>query len=110
MMIGGQTPGAGMRILSLFVSSNSVWKWLHRLGGPGLILLGIADNMPFVSAPAGSVDVFVILLAVHHHEWWFYYALMATVGEVIGGYLTYQLSEKGGQQTLEKKIGRPRAE
>ena len=35
---------------------------------------------------------------------------MATVGEVLGGYMTYQLAEKGGQETLEKKAGKPRAE
>ena len=90
--------------------SDSVWKWIHRLGGPGLILLGLADSAPFVDAPPGSVDVSVILLSGHHHGLWIYYALMATVGEVLGGYLTYHLSEKGGQETLEKKVGRPRAE
>ena len=99
-----------MRILFLFVVSDSVWKWIHRLGGPGLILLGIADNTPFVSAPAGSVDAFVILLSAHHHEWWAYYAFMATLGEVLGGYLTYRLAEKGGEKTLEKKVGKPRAD
>ena len=89
--------------------ANSVWKWIHRLGGPGLILLGLADNTPFISAPAGSVDVFVILLSAHRPSWWGYYAFMATVGEVLGGYLTYRLAEKGGQETLEKKVGKPRA-
>jgi len=90
--------------------SEAVWKWLHRLGGPGLLLLGIADNAPFFSNPAGSVDVFLIVLAAHQPHWWAYYALMATVGEVLDGYLTYQISEKGGQQTFEKKLGKPRAE
>ena len=75
-----------------------------------MILLGLADNTPFISAPAGSVDVFVILLSAHQYEWWAYYALMATVGEVAGGYVTYRLAEKGGQETLEKKVGKPRAE
>lgn len=89
---------------------ESVWKWIHRLGGPGLILLGIADNTPFVSAPPGSVDIFVIPLSAHHHQWWVYYAFMATLGEVLGGYFTYRLAQKDGQQTLEKKIGRQRAE
>jgi membrane protein YqaA with SNARE-associated domain len=98
-----------MRILALFMA-ESVWKWMHRLGGPGLILLGIADNAPFVSLPAGSMEIFIVLLSAHRHEWWFYYALMATVGEVLGGYMTYRLAEKGGQQTLEKKVGKPRAE
>jgi membrane protein YqaA with SNARE-associated domain len=90
--------------------SEAVWKWLHRLGGPGLLLLGIADNAPFLSAPAGSVDIFLIVLAAHQPHWWAYYALMATVGEVLGGYLTYRISEKGGQQTFQKKLGKIRAE
>ena len=89
--------------------AESVWKWIRRLGGPGLILLGLADSAPFISAPPGSTDVFVILLSARHHESWAYYAFMATVGEVLGGYVTYRLAEKGGQQTLEKKMGKPRA-
>ena len=99
-----------MSAFSLFTIGDSVWKWMHRLGGPGLILLGIADNAPFISAPAGSVDLFVILLSAHRPEWWAYYAFMATVGEVLGGFLTYRLAQKGGQETLEKKVGKPRAE
>jgi H+-transporting ATPase len=42
-----------MSILSLLIVAGSVWKWIHRLGGPGLILLGLADNAPFISAPVG---------------------------------------------------------
>lgn len=99
-----------MKVFSLFMMADSVWKWLRRLGGPGLILLGLADNAPLISAPAGSVDVCVILLSAHQHGWWPYYAFMATVGEVLGGYLAYRLAEKGGQETLEKRVGRPRAE
>jgi hypothetical protein len=29
--------GSRMRILSLFIMAESVWKWIHRLGGPGLM-------------------------------------------------------------------------
>lgn len=87
---------------------NPVWTWLHRLGGPGLILLGLADNS-LIPLP-GSVDVFVILLSAHRREWWPYYSFMAVVGAVIGGYLTYRLAEKGGEETLEKKVGKQRAE
>lgn len=92
------------------VTSDSVWKWIHGLGGPGLILLGIADSAPFISIPAGSVDVFVILLSAQRHQWWAYYAFMATLGEVLGGYWAYRLAERGGQKTLENKLGKPRAE
>ncbi len=93
-------------LLGTFVRS-AFWSWLHRLGGVGLILLGIADNSA-VPLP-GSMDVFTILLAAHNREWWFYYALMATAGAVIGGYLTYRLAEKGGEETLEKKIGKKKS-
>ena len=90
--------------------TGSAWNWIRRLGGPGLILLGIFDNTPFISAPPGSMDVFVILLSAGRPEWWPWYALMATIGEVLGGYLTYRLAEKGGQETLERKLGKSRAE
>jgi membrane protein YqaA with SNARE-associated domain len=87
---------------------NPVWMWLHRLGGPGLILLGLADNS-LIPLP-GSMDVFVILLSAHRRGWWPYYAFMATLGAVLGGYLTYRLAEKGGEETLEKKVGKRRSE
>jgi len=90
------------------LSLSPIWTWVHRLGGPGLILLGLADNS-VVPIP-GSMDVFVIVLAAHHRGWWIYYALMATAGAVVGGYVTYRLAEKGGEETLEKKIGKRRAE
>lgn len=86
----------------------SVWTWLHRLGGPGLILLGLADNS--VIPLPGSMDVFTIILAANHPEWWFYYSAMATLGAVLGGYLTYRLGREGGKETLEKKISKQKAE
>jgi len=91
----------------MLVPASSLWTWLHRLGGPGLILLGLADNSA-VPLP-GSMDVFVILLSAHHRAWWPYYAFMAVVGSVIGGYLTYRLAEKGGEEMLEKKVGKTKA-
>jgi membrane protein YqaA with SNARE-associated domain len=80
----------------------SAWGWLRRLGGPGLILLALADNS-VVPLP-GSMDVLTIILAAGHRQWWFYYAIMATVGSVIGGYITYRLGRKGGKEALEKKL------
>jgi membrane protein YqaA with SNARE-associated domain len=92
----------------LLAVGSSAWTWIRRLGGPGLILLGLADNTPFVSAPPGSEDVLVIFLSAASHDLWGYYAFMATVGEVAGAYLTYRLAEKGGQETLERRVGKAR--
>jgi membrane protein YqaA with SNARE-associated domain len=89
---------------------KAVWKWVHGLGVPGLFLLGILDNLQFFSTPAGGVDSVLILLAWHNPRWWVYYALVTTAGEVIGGYLTYRASEKGGEQAFERQFGRARME
>ncbi len=100
------------QFLALFLvaaaEQSAVWQWIHRLGGFGLILLGVADSS-IVPLP-GSMDVFTILLSAHNRAWWPYYGAMATVGAVLGGYVTYRLAEKGEKEFLEKKIGKERAQ
>jgi len=97
-------------LVYILAISGTVWKWVYRLGGPGLVLLGLLDNVPIISAPPGVMDICVILLAVRHPGWWAYYALMASGGGVLGAYLAYRLAEKGGKETLEKKLGKRRAQ
>ena len=63
-----------------------VWRWILRLGGPGLIFLGVVDNS--VVPLTGSMDVLTIWLAAGHRNVWPYYAVMATIGAVAGGYIT----------------------
>jgi len=94
--------------LGTVLAVGSIWKWLLRLGGPGLIVIGLIDNS-IIPLP-GGMDIFVILLTAHHREWWLYYGAMATLGAVIGGYVTFRLAKKGGKEGLEKKIGKRRAE
>jgi|SRR5208283_157377 len=91
-----------LAIVLVASKKKSALRWLIHLGGPGLILLGIADNS-LIPLP-GSTDIVTILLAAHHREPWAYYAFMATVGALIGGYLTYRMARKGGKETLEKKF------
>jgi len=88
----------------LLASKKSALRWLVHLGGPGLILLGLADNSP-IPLP-GSMDAATILLAAHHGNLWIYYAIMATAGAVLGGYFTYRMARKGGKETLEKRFSR----
>jgi membrane protein YqaA with SNARE-associated domain len=84
-----------------------IFRRLRRLGGPGLVLLGIADNS--VVPLTGSMDVLTIWLAARHREPWPYYAVMATLGAMIGGYITYSLARKGGKGALERKLSKNRA-
>jgi membrane protein YqaA with SNARE-associated domain len=84
-----------------------LWHRLRHLGGIGLILLGLADNS--VVPLTGSMDVLTIWLAARHREPWPYYGLMATLGAVIGGYITYSLARKGGKEAMERKFSKKRA-
>jgi membrane protein YqaA with SNARE-associated domain len=85
----------------------TVWQHLRRMGGPGLVILGIADNS--IIPLTGSMDVLNIWLAARHREPWPYYAFMATLGAVIGGYITYALARKGGKEAMHRKLSKKRA-
>jgi membrane protein YqaA with SNARE-associated domain len=74
----------------------------------GLIAVGIADNS-VVPLP-GSMDVFTIWLAASNRNLWFYYAIMATLGALIGGYITYALARKGGKEAVEHRFDKRKAE
>lgn len=80
----------------------SARRWIFHLGGLGFIPLGLLDSS-IIPLP-GSMDVLTIILSARQQELWLYYALMATVGSVMGGYVTYRLARKGGKETLERKF------
>src|SRR6202171_3703458 len=82
--------------------ARSVRRWIFRLGGLGFIPLGLLDSS--VIPVPGSMDVLTIFLSARKQELWLYYALMATVGSVMGGFVTYRLARKGGKETLESKF------
>jgi membrane protein YqaA with SNARE-associated domain len=84
-----------------------MWHRLRHLGGVGLLLLGLADNS--LIPLTGSMDVLTIWLAARHLEPWPYYAFMATVGAVVGGYITYILARKGGKEAMERKLSPKKA-
>ena len=90
------------------LAAISMWRRLRHLGGVGLVLLGVADNS-VVPLP-GSMDVLTIWLAANNRHLWFYYAIMAVVGSLIGGYITYILARKGGKGAFERKLSKHTAE
>lgn len=91
-----------MPAVSIAIASG--WTLIRRLGGPGLILLGLVDAS-FIPTP-GSMDALTIVLAAAHSSWWPYYALMATTGAVVGAWLMFRIGRKGGKEGLEKRFGK----
>lgn len=82
--------------------AHSLRRWIYHLGALGFIPLGIIDSS--VIPIPGSMDVLTIVLAARDAKLWPYYAVMATVGSVLGGFVTYRLARKGGEKTLEKRL------
>jgi membrane protein YqaA with SNARE-associated domain len=81
-------------------------RWVYHLGGLGFIPLGLLDSS--VIPIPGSMDVLTIVLSARHEQLWLYYAIMATLGSVLGGYVTYRLARKGGAQAMERRFSSAR--
>jgi membrane protein YqaA with SNARE-associated domain len=91
----------------LAIAESNIGRWLFRLGGVGLIPLGLLDNSP-IPVP-GAMDVATLLLAAQQQSLWLYYALMATIGSLLGGFFTYRIARTGGKEAIEKKFPRRKA-
>jgi membrane protein DedA with SNARE-associated domain len=78
--------------------------WFRHLGLAGLIAIGILDQS-FVPIP-GGMDALTIILAASHRSIWPLVALIALAGALLGAFLTYSLSKKGGKEALEKRFPR----
>lgn len=93
-----------MIVLLMLAFLWEIWRTLRRLGGLGLILMGLFDSS-VIPTPGGQ-DALTIVLAAGERDWWPYYAAMATIGSVLGGYLTYKLGKKGGEEALEQRLSK----
>jgi membrane protein YqaA with SNARE-associated domain len=83
-------------------AAHSLRRWIYHLGALGFIPLGLLDSS-IIPLP-GSMDVLTMVLAARDATLWPYYALMATVGSVLGGFVTYRLARKGGKESLARKV------
>jgi len=90
-------------MVRLLVAAGMV-RWLVRFGGPGLIVIGIIDQS-FIPVP-GAIDGLTVLLTAGNRELWPYYWLMATAGALLGAFITYRLSKKGGKAALHNRFPR----
>jgi membrane protein YqaA with SNARE-associated domain len=100
--------GGDLIAASLPAALRSMRHWLFHLGGLGLSPLGLLDNSP-IPLP-GILDVATILFSARQQQLWLYYALMATVGSVMGGFVSYRLARKGGKAAMERRFSRRRVD
>ena len=76
---------------------------MRHLGGMGLFVVAILDGSPIPTL--GGLDLLTAILAARHKEPWYYYALIATVGGVIGAFITFSIVRRAGEAHLTRKFG-----
>jgi membrane protein YqaA with SNARE-associated domain len=79
---------------------------LRHLGGPGLFAVAVVDSSPLPTF--GGPDILTAIFAARHVEPWYYYAAVATLGSVLGAFLTYRAAHLAGSDYLQKKFGKRR--
>jgi membrane protein YqaA with SNARE-associated domain len=79
---------------------------LRHFGALGLFFLAMLDSSPLPTF--GGPDFLIAILAATHRNPWYEYAALATLGSVIGAYLTFRLARRAGVAYLDGKFGQQR--
>jgi membrane protein YqaA with SNARE-associated domain len=81
---------------------NHLAHFFITLGPFGLLLLGTLDSS-FLFFPLGN-DLLLVVLTTRHHNLMLLYAVIATVGSVLGCFITDVVSRKGGEAGLKGRV------
>ena len=79
---------------------------LRHFGALGLFFLAVLDSSPLPTF-AGP-DILTAVLAATHRNPWYEYAAVATLGSVLGAYITFRLARRAGTAYLDGKFGEQR--
>jgi len=80
--------------------------FFRHLGGFGLFLVAVLDSSPIPTF--GGPDILTAIFCARHAEPWYYYSVMATLGSVLGAWLTYRAAHLAGASYLQSKFGKRR--
>lgn len=99
-----------LRPLLLVVSTRAWFRFLLRLGMPGLLLMSALDSS-FLVLPFGN-DLLLIALVSSNRESliWIAYVLVSAVGSVLGVFVIDLLMRKAGEKGLERFVSARKVE
>ncbi len=99
-----------LRPLLLLVSTRAWFRFLLRLGMPGLFLMSALDSS-FLVLPFGN-DLLLIALVSSQRESliWIAYVLISVFGSVIGVFVIDLLMRKAGEKGLERFVNARKVE
>jgi membrane protein YqaA with SNARE-associated domain len=93
--LGVKSAGAGHRTYGL--------HWLMGFGTMGLFVVSVIDSSIIPLPVPGSTDLLLILLVAHRANP-VLAAVAATLGSILGGYLTWGTGAKGGEAALHRYL------
>jgi len=102
-IVADSAANTARRILAAGSHRSPLLHFLFTFGLFGLFFVSIIDSS-FIPLPVpGITDIMLLLMAARHSNW-FVLVIVASVGSVIGGYVSYRVGQSGGMAFLEKRV------
>ena len=77
--------------------------WLTHLGALGLFSVAVIDSSVIPLSLPGSTDLLLLLLVAHGGDPWLL-APSAIAGSLLGGYTTWHIGRRGGEEALRQYV------
>jgi membrane protein YqaA with SNARE-associated domain len=77
--------------------------WLTHLGALGLFSVAVVDSSVVPLPLPGSTDLLLMWLVAHNGDPWLL-APCAVAGSILGGYTTWHIGRRGGEQALRRYV------
>ena len=77
--------------------------WLTHLGALGLFSVAIVDSSPIPLPLPGSTDLLLLWLVAYGGDPWLL-AACAIAGSLVGGYTTWHIGRRGGEEALRRYV------
>src|SRR4051812_47161242 len=84
-------------------TGGKITRYFFRLGLLGLFFICVIDSSPIPLPIPGSSDILVVLLAAQRHAW-LLVTVVATIGSVVGGAISYQAGVIGGMPLMDRYV------
>jgi len=103
VFVADSTAKAALMVMAPVRHRSPLMHFLFSFGPFGLFLVSIVDSS-FIPLPIpGITDIMLVLMAARHANW-LMLVVVASIGSVIGGYLSYRVGQSGGMAFLEKRV------
>ncbi|AFL87281.1 putative membrane-associated protein [Terriglobus roseus DSM 18391] len=84
-------------------TGGKITRYFFRLGLLGLFFICVVDSSPVPLPIPGSSDILVVLLAAQRQAW-LLVTVVATIGSIVGGAISYQTGAMGGLPLMDKYV------